>query len=380
MESQESMEQEGRVQPGSASGTEVGAALRAARERMGMSVDEVAGRLKFAPRQIIALENGELDQLPQLAFTRGFVRSYARLLQIDEKPLLDALPGAPAPAAIQVQAAAQEVPRGGAEGRKQNLFWLGGALAVAAVVVLAWKYDAGEAVPKATEGVKAAATGGSGEVPQGGEAAQPGAAAGAAGSIQSAGTAPAGGAMPAGETGAPSTAAGPATGTDMREAGQASETTQPSQTTPPPPTTQLPQAAQRTPRPGTTGSASENKQPLTVMSSAPKSPASAVSASAARARPKVAAAASGVAATHAQRGGHLVRLEFAEDSWVEVRDGNGKLLLSMLGKQGTSQNVAGPTPLSVVVGNAKGVKLFYKGEAIPLEPMRGSDVARLKLE
>ncbi len=378
MESQDSMEQQERIQPGSASGVEVGAALREARERMGMSVDEVAGRLKFAPRQITALENGELDQLPQLTFVRGFVRSYARLLQLDEKPLLDALPGAPAPAAIPGQAAAQDVPRRGAEGRKQNLFWLGGALAVAAVAVLAWKYDAGEAVPKATEGVKAAATGGPGEAPQGGETAQPAAVAGAAGTLQSAGTAPAGGAMQPGETGMPSTGTEPATGTDMREAGQASQATRPSQSTPPSQTTQLPLAAQRAPGPGTAGSAGESKQPLTVMSSAPKSPAPGVSANAAPARAKVAA--SGVAAAHAQRGGHLVRLEFAEDSWVEVRDGNGKLLLSMLGKQGTSQNVAGPTPLSVVVGNAKGVKLFYKGEAVPLEPMKGSDVARLKLE
>ncbi len=127
----------------------VGAILREARERMGMSVEEVAIRLKFAPRQIIALEEENFGQLPELAFVRGFVRSYARLLQIDETPLLEALPGAPVREQAPEKRAREDVLPGDSGSRNQNLVWLAAALAVAVVIgILAWKYDAGEAVTK----------------------------------------------------------------------------------------------------------------------------------------------------------------------------------------------------------------------------------------
>jgi cytoskeleton protein RodZ len=88
----------------------VGAALREARTRLGMSVADVADRIKFAPRQIKALEEDNFACLPEMAFVRGFVRSYARLLQLDPIPLLAALPGTtvqPAPSAASTLA---EVP------------------------------------------------------------------------------------------------------------------------------------------------------------------------------------------------------------------------------------------------------------------------------
>lgn len=74
----------------------VGQLLREARERAGMSVEEVVGKIKLASRQIEALEADDFESLPETAFVRGFVRSYAKLLEIDAQPLLDALPGAKA--------------------------------------------------------------------------------------------------------------------------------------------------------------------------------------------------------------------------------------------------------------------------------------------
>ncbi|MDD4928126.1 MAG: DUF4115 domain-containing protein [Gallionella sp.] len=71
----------------------VGSSLRAARENLGLSIEDVVAKIKLAPRQIIALEADDFQALPETAFLRGFVRSYARLLQLDEQPLLDALPG-----------------------------------------------------------------------------------------------------------------------------------------------------------------------------------------------------------------------------------------------------------------------------------------------
>lgn len=69
-----------------------GKMLREARERLGLSVADVAQHTRLAPRQIEALEADDFDNLPELPFVRGFIRSYARLLQIDPEPLLAALP------------------------------------------------------------------------------------------------------------------------------------------------------------------------------------------------------------------------------------------------------------------------------------------------
>lgn len=65
-----------------------GAALAAARRAHGLDVTEVAERLKFAPRQIEALEAGHYDLLPGLTIVRGMVRGYARILDLDPEPLV----------------------------------------------------------------------------------------------------------------------------------------------------------------------------------------------------------------------------------------------------------------------------------------------------
>ena len=70
----------------------VGKTLREAREQLGLSVNEVANRIKFAPRQIESLEADDYARLPEAAFVRGFVRSYARLLELDPARLLTSLP------------------------------------------------------------------------------------------------------------------------------------------------------------------------------------------------------------------------------------------------------------------------------------------------
>jgi cytoskeleton protein RodZ len=69
-----------------------GARLRAAREAAGLSVDDVAHQLKLAPRQVRALEEESFEQLPGRTFSRGFMRNYARLLNLDAQDLLAQLP------------------------------------------------------------------------------------------------------------------------------------------------------------------------------------------------------------------------------------------------------------------------------------------------
>ncbi len=65
-----------------------GRILAEARERAGLSVDEVARQLRLAPRQVEALEADDHAKLPGNTFLRGFLRNYAKLLQIDPEPLL----------------------------------------------------------------------------------------------------------------------------------------------------------------------------------------------------------------------------------------------------------------------------------------------------
>jgi cytoskeleton protein RodZ len=76
----------------------------------------------------------------------------------------------------------------------------------------------------------------------------------------------------------------------------------------------------------------------------------------------------------------VLRFAFEEDSWVEVSDRNGEVILSTLGEQGTARTVSGQPPLSVIVGNTAGVKLTYNGQPVDLAPHTRAEVARLTLE
>ena len=71
--------------------TGIGAKLRQAREAQGLSIDDVALQLKFAPRQIESLEHERFERLPGPTIARGMVRNYARLLKLDPEPLVERL-------------------------------------------------------------------------------------------------------------------------------------------------------------------------------------------------------------------------------------------------------------------------------------------------
>lgn len=65
-----------------------GAALAAAREAVGISAGDMAGRLRLHPRQIAALEAEQMNLLPEATFVRGFIRNYAKEARVDPAPLL----------------------------------------------------------------------------------------------------------------------------------------------------------------------------------------------------------------------------------------------------------------------------------------------------
>jgi cytoskeleton protein RodZ len=299
-----------------------GALLTSARERIGLTVSEVANHLKLSVRQVEALEADAFERLPSPMFVRGFARSYARLVQIDPRPVMLALdirfppPAAgavmPAPAApgLVRQPAPSAIPFPSSDRPSR---WLHSAAALLAAVVIGFltfewygplpavpvlRPDAGSAAPR-----EALPSGMVPVVPL---------------SI-GAGTA---GAAPDASTG------------------------------------------QMTPSPDGT---------VSLMAVPPQmgSPATPVGASS--------TAASEIGDAFGT-GARTVRLSFDRESWVEIRDARGRLIFSQLNPPGSSQEVRGDPPLSLVIGNARSVRLAYGGREIDLAPYTRVDVARFTLD
>ncbi|MBU2745608.1 helix-turn-helix domain-containing protein, partial [Acidithiobacillus caldus] len=63
--------------------------LRRVREQRGWTPQQVAERLHIRAAQVEALEQARFEALPGAAFARGYLKNYARLLDLDPEPLLD---------------------------------------------------------------------------------------------------------------------------------------------------------------------------------------------------------------------------------------------------------------------------------------------------
>jgi cytoskeleton protein RodZ len=73
-----------------------------------------------------------------------------------------------------------------------------------------------------------------------------------------------------------------------------------------------------------------------------------------------------------------LKLTFARESWVTIKDADGTTVLNQLNAPGTEKVVEVKPPVSLVVGNASGVTATVNGEALKLEPQR-NDIAKLKV-
>lgn len=65
--------------------TSFGEKLRQAREKKGISLDDIAQTTKIGTRQLLAMEAEDFDKLPGGIFNKGFVRAYARCVGLDEE-------------------------------------------------------------------------------------------------------------------------------------------------------------------------------------------------------------------------------------------------------------------------------------------------------
>lgn len=68
-----------------------GAQLAALREARGWTTAQIASQLNLANRQIQALEADNYAALPGMVIVRGFIRAYAKVLQVDPAPILAAI-------------------------------------------------------------------------------------------------------------------------------------------------------------------------------------------------------------------------------------------------------------------------------------------------
>ncbi len=75
-----------------------------------------------------------------------------------------------------------------------------------------------------------------------------------------------------------------------------------------------------------------------------------------------------------------IKLRFKGESWVEVKDRSGKVLLSKLNLPGSEAEVSGRPPFNVVIGNAPDVEVRYNDREFPLEPHTRVAVARFTVE
>lgn len=68
-----------------------GRLLAAARQKMGLSIGDIAAKLRMSVQQIDALERGDYSRLPKGTFLRGFVKSYAKLVNVEPAEALRVL-------------------------------------------------------------------------------------------------------------------------------------------------------------------------------------------------------------------------------------------------------------------------------------------------
>lgn len=293
--------------PNAAPCLSVGERLRTAREALGMTAADVAQALKLSTRQIDALEAGDWGKLPGTTIIRGFVRNYARVVQVPAEPLLSDLdaPLAETPRLDRPRTTTAVLPEPGRAQKRDYATVLAGLVFVALAVVAYFvvPLDFWQSAPKEAK-TEVAAT-----------APEP---------AQSAAALP----------GAPAPLF--------------------------PPGTPLPAEVQPVPVP-----AAEASKPADL--AAPTASAPVV------ANPTAPAG-------QLAPGSARVQLNFAQPSWVEIRDRTGQIIFSQLNQAGSQREVDGLPPFALVVGNAAHVTVQYKGRNIELQPRSKDDVARVTVE
>lgn len=91
-------------------------------------------------------------------------------------------------------------------------------------------------------------------------------------------------------------------------------------------------------------------------------------------------AASGTPAPEPAAAASLLVLRASAESWVEVRDGAGQVLLSRALQAGETVNLDGTLPLRATIGNASAMRASFRGQPLDLSARARDNVARLELK
>lgn len=78
--------------------------------------------------------------------------------------------------------------------------------------------------------------------------------------------------------------------------------------------------------------------------------------------------------------GSVLHLDFGAESWTEIKDASGRMLLRQLNPADSRVDIHGQPPFEVVIGNAPHVRMTYNGRPIDLDPFTDATVARFTLE
>ncbi len=70
---------------------ELGQIIREHREISGLSIEEIAGRIKVSARILRSIENGSMEGLPHVVYTKSFVRAFATMVGVEQNLLNDAV-------------------------------------------------------------------------------------------------------------------------------------------------------------------------------------------------------------------------------------------------------------------------------------------------
>lgn len=314
----------------------VGKMLREAREQQELSIADVAGRIKFAPRQVEALEADDFARLPELAFVRGFVRSYARLLHLDDVALLKVLPQSSQQSEFKMNSEEVLFPTA-QSARRINVVWLSGALGLAVILAIGvFLFKDGPTPPKMVESkpIEIAPVAILESAVSGVEAASSVSVATASSSV------------------APAVAiASSVVATPVEKAVVSKDKT--------------PVAIDKV------VSTKEKVTLPTEKTLTAKEKTQAKSEKADSSTGKVDPKSANKAPIH---------LVFHAASWVDIKDKSGKTIFKQVNEPGSEQWVEGRPPFSVVIGNASGVRLYYEGKQIDLKEFTDIEVARLNLE
>ena len=360
--------------------SQCGGAIRAARESQGLSVHEIASRLRLSPKQIDAIEADHFAALPEPTIVRGFLRNYAKLLKIDAQPLLDAYmvivpTGIPYQMAVKppngMRMSHQEKSK---SGRYALAAW---ALLLGVAVWLFYQHYVAKpspTQPNANADINASQNANSVDE----SVTNPNAAS------VSAANAPAEALLPEAALPAAERAVEPT----VNDAQTSIALTLPAASLPAnlPATNQAAPVAAVNPAAVAPPNAVLPAPPIPtnqlVIQPTRQLPNSQLTASTTLSAPADSAAIATSEALLAPTPKDVAKLEFnaSQETWVNVVDANGRKIYSKVIFAGSRESVDVKPPINVTIGNAGGTTMSMNGKPVELAPHSRQNVARIKLE